>query len=53
MYTTPAGGILWPVMMTLDRMEVRVDVLAYLVSGWQIRPALIALGREVRTVVNW
>ena len=45
MYATPAaGGILWPVMMVLDRMEVRVDVLAYLVSGWQIWPSLMEFG---------
>ena len=50
MYATPAGGILWPVTMVLDWMDVRVDVLAFFVSGWKICPALMVLGREAHTI---
>ena len=27
------GGILWQAMMVVDQVEVRIEVLAYLVSG--------------------
>ena len=39
-----SGGILWLATMVVDRMEVRVCVLVYSVSGWKIRPSLMALG---------